>query len=79
MMNLTRQAILHGAGALSGPKDSFFNAIADAMTQPSLTAVFIDTNDGTLHVVGSEIRIIAARFEYKIHRESLTARGRTRD
>ncbi len=78
-MNLTRKAILHGAGALSGPKESFFNAIADAMTQPDLTVVSIDTNDGTLRVAGSEIRTIAARFEYKFHREYLAARGRTRD
>jgi hypothetical protein len=49
------------------------------MTQPDLKVIFIDANDGTLHVVGSEIRTIVARFEYRSHRESLAARGLTRD
>ena len=78
-MNLTRPAILHGAGALSGPKESFFNAIADALTQPDSKAISIVANDGTLQVVGSEIQTIAARFEYRAYRAALAIRGRMRD
>jgi hypothetical protein len=77
-MDFTSQAVLHGAGVLSGPKNSAFNAIQDAMKCDDLTLIFIDADDGS-YISGANIRAAARSHAYRADKAVLAVFGQTRD
>jgi hypothetical protein len=78
-MDFSIQATLHGASVVSSPKNSLYNAIKDALLLPDLSHIFIDSNDGKVHLSGPEIRTIAQTEEFKVYETALISRGYQRD
>ncbi len=77
-MNFAAQATLHGAGRLSGPKNSLFNAMEDALKSRDLTLAYIDGDDG-FHLAGVAIRTMTETPAYAAHKAAVWAKGLTRD
>ena len=78
-MYFSDHASLFGTASLSGPKNSIFNAIEDALTNSDLTHAYIDTHDLKYHIVGQRIREISQTTEYKVYKNKVLASSRTRD